>query len=131
MYKFTSPRSQISGALTGILSKSEGSIPCPSTYPTVTVEFNAVVVAASVDDTLGSATIGSDGSTVVFDVSSLEDNAVGFTAALDHCGATNHTDDIVASVSYSDNEGNAPDLSALEGVSATGPTCRESCSLYV
>eukprot|EP00903_Cladosiphon_okamuranus_P012913 g12056.t1 len=72
--------SQLEGTVGDIISESERSVPCPSTAASVTVEFNAVVVDASVDDTSGSATVGSDGSTVVFDISTLEDSAVGFTA---------------------------------------------------
>lgn len=89
----------------------------------VTVEFNALVVGARVGDGLGIATIGSDRSTVVFDVSTLEDNLVVFDATLNHCGTAGA--DVVASVSYSDNEGNTPDLSVLESASATVPTCGE------
>jgi len=88
------------------------------------VEFNTAVMAASVNDTLGSAVVGSDGSTVVFEVPSLEENVVGFVAVLDFCGKAAGTD-TVASVSYSDSEGNVPDLSTLQGAWTTGPTCRE------
>eukprot|EP00752_Nemacystus_decipiens_P018573 g16652.t1 len=118
---------QLGGILPDILSESEGIIPCPSTDATVTVEFNAAVVAASVDDTLGSATVDSDGSTVVFVAPDLEENPVRFTAMLDYCGVAEGTD-IVAAVSYSDNERNSPDLSTLQGAVTAGPICGELLS---
>lgn len=90
----------------------------------VTVEFNAPVVGARVGDGLGFATIGSDRSTVVFDVSTLEDNLVDFEATLDLCGSPGGAE-VVASVSYSDNEGNTPDLSVLESGLPTLPACGE------
>lgn len=57
----------ITAALADIVSASTGNIaPCPSTDATVTLEFNANVAAASIDDALGSAVVGTDGKSVVF-----------------------------------------------------------------
>lgn len=110
----------------GDIIESTTNIPCPATGATITFEFSAGVVAvsASVDDALGSATVGSDGSTVVFDVSSLEDKPTLFAAVLDFCADPGGSY-FAASVSYSDDEGNTPDLSSLLVFLAALPTCGE------
>lgn len=101
-----------------------GGILCPATDATFAIEFNAQVVSAYVDDALGGASVGSDGSTVVLDVPDLEDNTVRLAVVLDYCGRAGDAD-VVASVSYSDTEGNTPDLSALQGSWPTGSPCGE------
>ncbi|CAN0391436.1 unnamed protein product, partial [Pylaiella littoralis] len=108
----------------GDIIESTTNIPCPATGATITFEFSAGVVAvsASVDDALGSATVGSDGSTVVFDVSSLEDKPTLFAAVLDFCADPGGSY-FAASVFYSDDEGNTPDLSSLLDFLAALPTC--------
>lgn len=56
---------------------------------------------------------------ITYAVPDLEANPTDFEALLDYCASTPGAD-IVVSATYSDNEGNTPDLSALQGVV---PTC--------
>ncbi|CAN0057619.1 unnamed protein product, partial [Ectocarpus fasciculatus] len=105
-------------ALAGIVSASGGSVPCAATSAKVTVQFNGVVTGATVDGS-GSATYN-DGE-VVFTVDNLEATPTNFEVSLNWCGQP-EGGEIIASVSYADDEGNTPDLSALEG-SAVVPTC--------
>lgn len=107
----------ISVALAGIVSASGGSVPCAATGATVTVQFNGMVTGATVDG--GVATY--NGGEVVFTVGDLEATPTNFEVSLDWCGQP-AGGEIVASVSYADDEGNTPDLSSLEG-SAVVPTC--------
>ncbi|CAM9206965.1 unnamed protein product, partial [Ectocarpus sp. 8 AP-2014] len=104
-------------ALAGILSASGSSVPCAATGATVTVEFNGMVTGATVDG--GVATY--DGGDVVFTVDDLEATPTDFEVSLDWCGEP-EGGEIIASVSYADDEGNTPDLSPLQG-SAVVPTC--------
>lgn len=108
-------------ALAEILDLATGgsAVPCPSTDVTITVEFNALILSASVDGAANTATVSTDGNSVVFDVDDLEDNATGFYVLLDHCGETAGTE-IVSSVSYTDADENSPDLTVLSG---TVPQC--------
>lgn len=101
-------------------------IPCTATGATVTMEFNAAVAEASVADGLGTAVIGGGadgGSTVTFELSDTpEATPTEFSVVLEFCDEV-AGDEIVASVAYSDVEGNQPDLSALQGGWATVPAC--------
>ncbi|CAM9935183.1 unnamed protein product [Scytosiphon promiscuus] len=112
-------------ALEGIISNSAGSVPCAATGAIISLVFNAAVAGASVGDGSGTATISADGSTVIFELSgTLEATPTDFSVVLDVCeGAPG--DEVVSVVTYTDDEGNMPDLSALEGNYATVPTCRE------
>eukprot|EP00752_Nemacystus_decipiens_P002185 g2080.t1 len=112
---------ELDSALDEIISTTAGSIPCAATGAVLTVEFNAVVTAASVE---GGSVPTSDvgGSVVVFEVPNLEDTPTSFEVVLDTCGETEGTP-IVASVSYVDDEGDkTPDLTSIEGAGVV-PTC--------
>ncbi|CAM9502767.1 unnamed protein product, partial [Hapterophycus canaliculatus] len=116
---------ELSSALEDIISTSTDSIPCAATGATVSLDFNAAVVEASVGDALGAAVIGSDGSSVIFELSgTLEGTPTAFSVVLEFCDEAPGTE-IVSSVAYADDEGNEPDLSALEGDWATVPACGE------
>ncbi|CBJ26488.1 similar to collagen [Ectocarpus siliculosus] len=104
-------------ALDDIVSTSGGSVPCAATGATVTVQFNGMVTEATVDG--GVATY--DGGDVVFTVDDLEATPTNFEVWLDWCGQPEGAE-VIASVSYADDEGNTPDLSALEG-EAVVPVC--------
>lgn len=107
-------------ALEGILSSLSGIVPCPATDASITLEFNAVVADGSVTGAeSGSSYAISLPNSITYTVPDLENNPNNFEALLDYCSSTPGTD-IVVSASYSDNEGNTPDLSALHGVV---PTC--------
>lgn len=73
------------------------------------MEFNADVADATV--TSGSATFG--GSQVVFEVPDLEAAPTSFAVVLDLCDST-VGDVVVTSVTYVDDEANAPDMSSLD-----------------
>ena len=108
------------GALDEILSTSAGSIPCASTGAVVTVEFNAMVTAAS--SAGGSVPASVEGGTVVvFEVPSLEATPTSFEVMLDTCGEIEGTP-IVGSVTYVDDEDNTPDLASIEGAGIV-PIC--------
>ncbi|CAB1100563.1 unnamed protein product [Ectocarpus sp. CCAP 1310/34] len=111
-------------ALEDIVSASGGSVPCAATGATVTVQFNGMVTEATVDG--GVATY--DGGDVVFTVDDLEATPTNFEVWLDWCGQPEGAE-VIASVSYADDEGNTPDLSALEGW-AVVPVCDGKCSVY-
>lgn len=110
----SSPTCNISVALPGILSASGSSVPCAATGATVTVEFNGLVTGGTVDG--DSATY--NGGEVVFSPSATSRPP---RPTLRWCGEP-EGGEIIASVSYADDEGNTPDLSSLEG-SAVVPTC--------
>ncbi|CAM9666168.1 unnamed protein product [Ectocarpus sp. 4 AP-2014] len=109
-------------ALEDIVSASGGSVPCAATGATVTVQFNGMVTEATVDG--GVATY--DGGDVVFTVDDLEATPTNFEVWLDWCGQPEGAE-IIASVSYADDEGNTPDLSALEGW-AVVPVCDDDAA---
>ncbi|CAM9269506.1 unnamed protein product, partial [Ectocarpus fasciculatus] len=75
------------------------------------------VTAASVDGGIASV----DGGEVVFTVDDLEATPTDFEVTLGWCDQPEGAE-VIASVSYADDEGNTPDLSALEG-SAVVPDC--------
>ncbi|CAB1103156.1 unnamed protein product [Ectocarpus sp. CCAP 1310/34] len=106
--------------LEDIVSASGGSVPCAATAATVTVQFNGMVTEATVEG--GVATY--DGSDVIFTVDDLEATPTNFEVWLDWCGQPEGAE-VIASVSYADDEGNTPDLSALEG-EAVVPVCGKS-----
>jgi len=70
------------------------------------VDYGATVVSTSFPD----ATISDD--TVTFTVDDLEDNPTEFEVVLDTCGVTEPVDPVV-SITYSDDQGNSPDFTAL------------------
>ncbi|CAM9611714.1 unnamed protein product [Ectocarpus sp. 8 AP-2014] len=109
-------------ALEDIVSASGGSVPCAATGATVTVQFNGMVTEATVDG--GVATY--DGGDVVFTVDDLEATPTNFEVWLDWCGQPEGAE-VIASVSYADDEGNTPDLSALEGW-AVVPVCDDDAA---
>lgn len=122
----TPPPPTTAGALEGIISTSAGSIPCAATGATISLDFTAAaaVVEASVPDGSGTAVISSDGGIVTFELSgTLEATPTAFSVVLEFCNAL-PGEEIVASVVYSDDEGNEPDLSALDGGWPT-PICGE------
>ena len=82
-------------------------IECPSTGASVTIEFSVPI---------DSTTSGSfSGSTVTFSAPDLESNPTEFDITLDVCGEV-PGDSIVVSATYTDDQGNDPDLSALTGL---------------
>lgn len=114
-------------ALEGILSSLSGIVACPATDASITLEFDAVVADGSVTGAgSGSSYAISPPSSITYTVPDLENNPTDFEALLDYCLSTPGMD-IVVSASYSDNEGNTPDLSALQGVV---PTC-EGPGMYI
>lgn len=87
---------------------SAGSIPCESTNAAVTVAFNGVITAASVEG--GTASFA--GNEAIFDVPNLEATPTSFTVVLDTCAELDG-EQVVAAASYADDEANVPDLSLL------------------
>lgn len=81
-------------------------VSCPATNVILTVDYGATVVSTSSSD----ATISGD--TVTFTVTDLEDNPTEFEVVLDTCGVAEPVDPVV-SITYSDDQGNSPDFTAL------------------
>lgn len=101
------------GALDDIIDTSAGSIPCKASNAVITVEFNGMVTDASVEGGLASYA----GSEAIFEVPDLEAIPTSFSVVLDTCAEADG-DQVVASASYVDDDGNTPDLDPLtaEGV---------------
>ncbi|CAM9563847.1 unnamed protein product [Sphacelaria rigidula] len=113
---------QLDQALAAILSGAGGSvIPCPSTNAVIVVDFGDIRVSSATTSANG-GTAEVSGSMVTFKVGSLEANLAEFTALLDTC-AERAGADAVASVSYMDDEGNDPDLSAVDDVAVDSGMC--------
>ncbi|CAM9476653.1 unnamed protein product [Ectocarpus sp. 12 AP-2014] len=108
--------------LDDIVSASGSSVPCAATGATVTVQFNGMVTEATVEG----GVVTYDGGDVVFTVDDLEANPTNFEVWLDWCEQPEGAE-VVASVSYADDEGNTPDLSALEG-EAVVPVCDDDAT---
>ncbi|CAN0192595.1 unnamed protein product [Ectocarpus sp. 6 AP-2014] len=113
---------ELDNTLDEIVSTSVGSIPCAATDAVITVDFNAMVTAASGGEG-GSvhASVAEGGNVVVFEVPNLEATSTSFEVVLDTCGET-EGGAIVADVSYVDEEDNEPDLTSIE-VAGVVPTC--------
>ena len=95
-----------------------GADPCPSTGVALTIDFNALVVStASPPDSDIADT------TVTFNVDDLEANPTTFEVLLNTCDFP-EGDAIVASVTYADDQGNSPDMSAVEN-NGVAPECGE------
>ncbi|CAM9548151.1 unnamed protein product [Sphacelaria rigidula] len=113
---------QLDQALAAILSGAGGSvIPCPSTNAEIVVDFGDISVSSATTSTNG-GTAEVSGSMVTFKVGSLEANLAEFTVLLDTC-AERAGADAVVSVSYVDDEGNDPDLSAVDDVAIDSGMC--------
>eukprot|EP00904_Undaria_pinnatifida_P002780 jgi/Undpi1/12502/HiC_scaffold_5.g02173.m1 len=98
----------LDAALENILSSSGGTvIDCPSTGASVTIEFGVPI------DSTASGSFS--GSTVTFSASDLESTPTDFDVLLDVCGEV-PGGSIVVSATYTDDQGNDPDLSALTGL---------------
>lgn len=95
---------------------------CRATYAVITIEFNAIVVDATVDHDDGQASFADN--TVVCVVPHLEANPTRFTVVLDTCGETEGAD-IVATWSYVDVQGNRPDETALDNTGVVPTICSE------
>ena len=107
-YLFLSCNELSSAALENILSSSGGTvIDCPSTGASVTIEFGVPI------DSTASGSFS--GSTVTFSASDLESTPTDFDVILDVCGEV-PGGSIVVSATYTDDQGNDPDLSALTGL---------------
>ena len=111
-------RRAIPGALAEILDSTAGAVPCPSTGVVLTIDFNALVVSAPSPPDSDIAD-----TTVTFNVDDLEGNPTTFEVLLDTCDFA-EGDAIVASVAYADDQGNSPDMSAMEG-NGVVPGCGE------
>ena len=79
----------------------------------VTVEFVAPVTSVAYPDQPASG-----GNTISFYAETLESNPTMFSVVLDTTGIAMGAD-VVAYVSYSDNEGNSPDMSGLMTLAST------------
>lgn len=101
---------------------------CRSTYAVITIEFNAVVVSATVDVDDGE-TAFSDNS-VVFVVPDLGANPAYFIVELDTCGEIEGTD-IIANWAYADAEGNTPEETAFEDTGVVPAICSECVLMQV
>ncbi len=106
----------IAGALADIVDAAADAVPCPSTGVVIDIEFNARVVP-----TLDAA--GSDEAAISLSADDLENNPMTFELLLDTCDFPDG-EAVVASVTYTDDQGNAPDMSAIEE-SGVVPECGE------
>ena len=89
-------------------------IDCPSTGASVTIEFGVPI------DSTASGSFS--GSTVTFSASDLESTPTDFDVLLDVCGEV-PGGSIVVSATYTDDQGNDPDLSALTGLVVGTDVC--------
>lgn len=108
-------------AAVDIILGSDGTttISCPATNVTVVVEYGAPVVPPI---SFPGATLADDTVTVTFTVSNLEDNPADFTVMLDTCDSADPVDPIIVSLTYTDDQGNSPDLTpAVEVGNGTFP----------
>ncbi|CAM9935251.1 unnamed protein product [Scytosiphon promiscuus] len=115
---------ELDTALEGIISTSEGSVPCAATGATMSLGFNAAVAEASVGDGSGTAIVSDDGSSVTFELSgTLEATPTEFSVVLEFCEEA-PGNVVVRFGTYYDDQGNLPSLSELVGDWATVPTPR-------
>eukprot|EP00903_Cladosiphon_okamuranus_P013604 g12670.t1 len=104
----------LDGALDDILDSAAAAAPCPSTGVVIDIEFNARVVP-----TLSQP--GTDESAISLSVDDLESNPTTFELLLDTCDFTDG-EAVVASATYTDDQGNAPDMSVMEEIGVV-PEC--------
>eukprot|EP00904_Undaria_pinnatifida_P009086 jgi/Undpi1/5307/HiC_scaffold_2.g00588.m1 len=109
----------IESVLERILASDGGSsIPCPSTSVTVVAEFRLAVISTP---TLGGSI---SGETVTFTAADLEDTATEFEVVLDACSLSPGST-VIDSATYTDDQGNDPDLSRLTSIAVGNDFCDE------
>ena len=89
-------------------------VTCESSNVEIKVEFSAPVISADTN-TEGTGGVGASisGRTVTFTADTLEDSPTEFLTWLDACENADD-DELITSLSYSDDEGNVPDTTSAE-----------------
>ncbi len=111
----------VAGVLADILDSAVDAVPCPSTGVVIDIKFNARVVPTLYPP-------GSDETAISLSADDLESNPTTFELLLDTCDFPDG-EAVVASVTYTDDQGNAPDMSAIEE-SGVVPECGEQGVAY-